>query len=418
MTHAPVAKGHTTMTPTSPEEHVATTPEAIERLRAGWAELLSYADHPQRSVHPDHYLRMLALLGDGIEPYVASWGEPGATPRAMLIGRTMRTSVRCRLAYLKFGTPSLRCVQLSYGGVLTDGTDAANEWIASHLAGLFHSGQAQLLRVGSIETDHPAAAVFQASRLGGLGATRRADRHWRRRLLDDDNAYIEHESAKKRWRIRRDRKKLAEHIEADNRALEIREFTGDDAPEELIRLGHAITSKGYQGPLGVGLQDTPLMRRVVGELSESRDLRAFLLMSGDEPVAHVFGSLFDGVYTLIATAFDPAYGGFRPGQLLLDHAYRTLGEEGVRWFDYGFGDAEYKRQAGSNSWEEVSVDLFGRSARPAVAYALQAGTGTLEGFARRVVGSGTVARLRKKARTLLAGRPGPKPKPRDEEKTG
>ena len=88
--------------------------------------------------------------------------------------------------------------------------------------------------------------------------------------------------------------------------------------------------------------------------------RGYVLYLRDTPAAFWHGNAYRGVFGAGATAFDPAFGDDRPGTYLLMRLVEDLAADpSVHTLDFGFGDAEYKRHFGDESWLEEDV------ARPA-----------------------------------------------------
>ncbi|MDB5385248.1 MAG: hypothetical protein JWM11_894 [Planctomycetaceae bacterium] len=73
-------------------------------------------------------------------------------------------------------------------------------------------------------------------------------------------------------------------------------------------------------------------------------LRSYLLYLGDLPVTFVVGMQFRGVFRYDEVGFDRKYHSVAPGKILLIKLLEDLfAHDTPQWFDFGMGDADYKR---------------------------------------------------------------------------
>lgn len=120
----------------------------------------------------------------------------------------------------------------------------------------------------------------------------------------------------------------------------------------------------HQAGLGVAFTDSPTWREILTLEAREGRWRGYWLLCGGQPVAYEVGCVYDDTFFLEATGFLPELGRFNPGTLLLIKVFENLRADGIAKVDYGFGDAEYKRVYGSESWCESTIVVFSpRSAR-------------------------------------------------------
>ncbi|MDP4022519.1 GNAT family N-acetyltransferase [Methylobacterium sp. NEAU 140] len=125
---------------------------------------------------------------------------------------------------------------------------------------------------------------------------------------------------------------------------------------------------------GMGIADpyaAEPIRRFLAAAASGADpaieLHALVLAETGRVLA-VFGGAVDGArYSGMFTAFDPEFGRFSPGDLLLQHLVRDQAERGRRGFDLGVGEARYKASICDETIEMVEtvlpVTLRGRAYR-------------------------------------------------------
>jgi hypothetical protein len=126
----------------------------------------------------------------------------------------------------------------------------------------------------------------------------------------------------------------------------------------------AIAAGTYQRGLGTGFEATPERRALLTLGSQRGWLRAYALYHRDTPIAFWHGWAYRRTYFSSSTGYDPRYAEHRVGIHLLMHVINDLiADPGVDVLDYGFGDAEYKRQYGTSSFPEQDVLVFAPTAR-------------------------------------------------------
>jgi len=79
-------------------------------------------------------------------------------------------------------------------------------------------------------------------------------------------------------------------------------------------------------------------------LAQHGALRSYILYFGDTPVTFVVGMQFRGVFRYDEVGFDRQYHALSPGRVLLIKILEDVyARQTAQWFDFGMGDADYKR---------------------------------------------------------------------------
>lgn len=327
-------------------------------LEPAWSALLARWGGPSLDPVPDFFLGLLDVLPDAPRPHVAVFGEPD-DPRALLVARRSRARSSGHLP-----RPALERLDVVYGGLVSDGSDAARGAVCAHLRALLDTRAAQLVSIHHLGLDDPWRAHLERA-LGPRLVRGAPAPHWSGALLDPSTREPARRFSGKR------RRKLA----WSDRQLE-KAFDGDvsvrtcDAPERVASFrvaAAAIGARSYQGALAVGVRDDALWTRLLGLLADSGRLRARLLVAAGAPIAYAVGAVHADRFTLHATAFLPEHAELSPGAYVLRRLLETLTTEGVATADFGFGDAQYKRTYGGDRVDEATLDAFGHSARSSAA---------------------------------------------------
>jgi CelD/BcsL family acetyltransferase involved in cellulose biosynthesis len=165
----------------------------------------------------------------------------------------------------------------------------------------------------------------------------------------------------------------------------------------------AVAAKTYQRGLGAGFADTDERRDLVRIGLEQGRFRAWLLSIDETPAAFWQGTARGDTFFVNSTGFDPAYGSHGVGTYLQQRMFEDLcADVAIRVVDFGWGDADYKRRFGTESWQEHDVVVFAPSPRGAVVNIVRTLVGGLDRAARRVLAAtGRTNRLRRLWRSRL-----------------
>jgi CelD/BcsL family acetyltransferase involved in cellulose biosynthesis len=134
--------------------------------------------------------------------------------------------------------------------------------------------------------------------------------------------------------------------------------------------------------------------------------RAWVLYLDGVPCAFELGHRCSETFIVAAKGFDPDYGHQNVGKVVqLKMLEDLVADPGVDVVDFGFGDADYKRHFGDESWVEEDVVVFEPRARPVAlnlaGTALQGTTAAARAALEKV---GGLARLRQRRRAQAGSR--------------
>jgi hypothetical protein len=165
-------------------------------------------------------------------------------------------------------------------------------------------------------------------------------------------------------RSRKHRKHLRQYQNALERQfpnqIEVRTYRKPEDLARAIQDAAAISKNTYQAAMGVGFADDVRRRHLLRTAAEKGWFRGHILYLNGEPAAFRFALCYNGVYFGDGIGYDARWKQLRVGTILFAKVLERLcGEEAVEYYDFGFGDAEYKRSYADESWlEAVGTYIF------------------------------------------------------------
>lgn len=298
-----------------------------------------------------------------VVPYVAILGG-GLEPHGGIMGRLSRRSHRYRIGYASVPGPTLRCLDIVYGGVLASENADTMESVVEHLFGLLGSV------IDMIFINHlPAQSKILPRLMAGGGVPDSRDTHWRYRLVPGSlTETIKHLSSKHRSDLRREDRALCRHFADD---VELRIYQTPAQVDDCLRTIAGVAERTYQAALGATISDSPLWDSILRCEAEQGRLRSYVLLCQGRAIAFQVGAAYGDVYFPETIGYLPEYQNLSPGRVLHMRVLADLCASGFREYDHGFGDAPYKRVFGSYSWDEVTLLLYSRRLPARMSHAVQ-----------------------------------------------
>jgi CelD/BcsL family acetyltransferase involved in cellulose biosynthesis len=172
--------------------------------------------------------------------------------------------------------------------------------------------------------------------------------------------------------------------------LELVDVTGSSIPpafSELVRLHDSRfeTKTAASAFSAAGVRDFHTQAAAV--LGEANQSHVFLLNLNGTPIAALYGFSVQGRFMFYQSGFEPAYGRFSVGTVLLGLVIRRCIETGHHEFDFLRGNETYKFRWANGSRILTTTCMFSNSSRSLVAKALFVATQWL----RRIKKAGAAA---------------------------
>jgi CelD/BcsL family acetyltransferase involved in cellulose biosynthesis len=339
------------------EPVVARSVEEALALREGWAALPTESPHADL----DFYLAVIDERDEVLGPHAVLLLEDGV-PAALAAMRLEEIRLVATFGYREVLRPRVRALTLVPGGIVAPSPSAERE-LARCLLRSLAGREAEVILLPSLRCDSELHRTLR----GEVGALRRSHfaetrTHRRLHLPATFDEFLASRTKKVRSGIRYDTKRLDQRL-GDRLRLERL-----DAPADFDRIFRDIVRVAeltYQRGLGAGFADTPERRRLTRLALERGWFRAWVLYDEQTPIAFWQGNVYGCVYHSGTTGYDPAYRKDRVGIYLLMRVIEDLcSVPEVDIFDFGFGDADYKRHFSDEAWDESDVVVFAPTLRP------------------------------------------------------
>jgi len=320
--------------------------------------------------------------------------------RAVVIGDLRSRDRWHGFGPLGFKLPGLDCLAIEQTCIVTDGTDDAVAAVVTHVGTLLQARAVQRVEIKNLRSESKLHAELGKQSVPCSGVQRTTYPRFSRLLRDPETGESVAYGTAKSHRKRRLRQRALERAFDDT--LEFSVVTSPDQTDAFVQEAAQIVSHTYQAALNVGINDNAPTRDYLRKLAAEGSLRGYAFRNSDGAIAYAVGDLMCGTYYLWATSYLPAYAKFSPGIVLLNQVFDALTAEGVTFFDFGHGDAEYKRRLGSEEREEQDLCIYGPHLAPRLAFAAHNGSDMLRKLARAtLVRFGLLDKLRQRRRGML-----------------
>jgi hypothetical protein len=343
------------------EVRVLSTLEQVLAIRPTWEALQAESDS-RTDIEADFDRYISVVESDRTcEPYVLLLFKEGA-PHAMWIGTLGPVRIWCKFGYLNILKPTLFGARITYGGYLGDFSEQTCNHLLDHLSTSLCDDGMDVVRFEQLPR-HSQLYSLVRKRPSILCRSRfpKFDKHWQMDIPDRMESFYAQHSSKTRQTLKRYIRKLEK-----NHQVHMLECTDSQTMLNVLPISADISKRTYQHALGWGLMDDAVTRRQLQTVARSGWLRFHVLYLDDAPCAFQYGFQYQGTYYLKTMGFNPDLRKSHIGTVLFLKIIECLCEDpAVDRFDFGYGDAEYKRRFATEHWDEATLYMFAPRAYPA-----------------------------------------------------
>ncbi len=377
---------------------VARTIDEVERIRGAWSNLQGDAV----TSDPDYYLEVLRHAENVRRPHIVLLERPGSGA-GMVVARLESVRLVSRIGYTTVARPRVRALRVAYEGLLGEAAGGLASEAVSELRAALWRGEADIVLFPNLRTDGPAFAEATTNppfllRQHGFDCKV----HRRLRLPESFGTFLASLSGSTRQGLRRNERRL---LDAHGAELTLRSHDRPEDVDAFFAAVKPVAAETYQSSLGAAVRGNELELSLTRLAARRGWFRARVLHLGDRPIAFWHGYAYGGVFQTHVPGFLPEYRNLNVGTYVLMRLLEDLcADPSVRILDFGFGDAEYKRRFGNESWQEADVTVFAPTFKGVRVNAVR--TAVLAGnrSGKRVLGSDRVARAKRTWRSQLTKR--------------
>jgi len=179
--------------------------------------------------------------------------------------------------------------------------------------------------------------------------------HYRATSPESIDDFFKRMGNKSRYNIKRSIRIL----ESSFQKVEYKCYSSINDIEKLSKDLELIASKTYQRGLDAGFILNDEFYDRLNITSKKNMLRTYVLYINDVPVSYWLAFKNDDILSLHSTGYDPTYSNYEIGTALLIHLIKdTAKDKQVKYIDFGWGDALYKRKYANICWNEISFYFF------------------------------------------------------------
>jgi hypothetical protein len=383
-------------------------------LRDDWQRMaLLSVDRRQRhgirldpAVDLDFYLTGIRSGNETLSPHVVVLRRDGVA-KTILVGRIDRTRLQVSLGYKRVSSNPARLLVLTHGGMLGEDSEEYATLLVESVKKCLRDREADVAWFYGMEPD---SAFCRVAKDAGGWITRdycpELTRRWRVRLPASYEDLLKQVSTNTRHNLKRYSKRLRD---AFGDQLTVKNFRNPGDVETILSDTEVIAAKTYQRGLGVGFADTDGMHQHMNLAANRGWLRAHILYIGSKPAAYWNGILYQRTLFTWTTGYDPDLSHLRPGTFLLQKMLQELcNEKAADEVDFGFGDAQYKRDWCDDEHFQVSQFLFAPTARGLFLSIFHSSLSSASTIARKLLTqTGAVGKIKKAWRARAAQRTAP-----------
>jgi len=324
--------------------------EELETIRPYWE---GWQCHPNSDF--EHFKLVCKLRPEILCPYVIVI-EENSQPRLLLAGRLEQTSFSPAIGYFRPVRIPAKVLVIIYQGLLGEKSVESAEALVQYLWSLVVAGEADAVVFHNLPDHSPLlSALLRCGPRWWCEKKFAWSMHWTMNLPEGHGSALQNFGSKHRNVIRKKQRKLESGFPNN---LSWRWITKCNDVSDLCKRLEAVAAGTYQRGLAVGFSDNEEKCLRYEFFSNRGQLRVQELVIKNKVEAYWAGTVYGDTYYVDETGFNPNLSPYSPGTVGLIRMAETLAREGVKIFDFGFGDAVYKSRYGNQYCREATVRLF------------------------------------------------------------
>lgn len=312
--------------------------EATIRWGDEWEELLSGSDSATPVVWPAaiaEETRHLCRPGEIRGQCLGTWKGSRLSGLALLPGK----SIARRTPLTPFPGSRLKGMRLAGNQIFTDGKQESLSRLMDEIGLELIRQKARFLLIEDLQTDSPLHREIERLKTRGYRWCWQTEPQPRFRIQFPPTAddYWKTFSSKSRYNLRRQDRRMEEtSLVCYTTPAEVGKF--------LEQAALVSRNSWQQKRIGTRIRNDEQERRFLKAVANDGHWQSYILFQRGVPAAFLLGMRDQKTFYYEEIGYDAKYAEYSPGTVLLfkviHHLYET---KRVDWFDFGFGDAPYKR---------------------------------------------------------------------------
>ena len=337
------------------------TDSELESIRKEWMELY---EHP--NVDPDFFRTIGANRKEIISPYVIALYRADVL-ESIVVGRIERGELPLTVGYWNAGRLPITRFVVVYGGILGKLAPEHCLAIERQIAECMRTEKCDVAWLHFAPIGSPVLEIFGGASILRRDYFRESRPHWVMKLPNDVEQIYGRMSAK----ARKNRKYESRRFEKEFATVTVQCYESETELERVLDDAEQIARRTYQRGLGVGFEANQENRERLHLEMRNERFRGYFLYADHKPIAFFIGTLRKNVLYDNFSAYDPDYSRLSPGTYLFFKIFEHACKAGIDSIDFGFGDAWYKSQFGTEQKYEVTIGLFAPTFRGVTINALR-----------------------------------------------
>jgi hypothetical protein len=284
------------------------------------------------------------------------------TPIALIVGWINQEYIVTNwFGYFKLHSPQLNCFEIENNGVITDGSQEAEQVVCDFFKSQLKNREIELFSFNHFSSQNPLWSELISTKRVCSKPIYKNSVNWITTLRNSRTGKLNNVHSKKTLqKLSRKANKFKKSFDND---LEIKSFNTKNEINSFICNAEVISKHSYQYSINIGVSNNLYWKNFLASLADGDYLKAYILFVKNEPVAYIMGAKYSNVLFLFATAFNSKFGNYSPGEYLRHELIGNFIEQGIDIIDYGYGDAIYKQRCGTENIREASIRIYGNGVR-------------------------------------------------------
>jgi CelD/BcsL family acetyltransferase involved in cellulose biosynthesis len=332
------------------------TLQELETVQTYWESWQNHANNDFAQ------FKLVCQLRPEIEsPYVLVI-ERNNQPHALLAGRSEWTQFAPAIGYLKPVRIPSKVIAVIHQGLLGHWDEETARESVHYLWSLLGAGVADAIEFHHLSEHSILLQALQVHISPWFCEKKpRWSYHWQMDIPVEGGFIKNKMRSKHRSEIRKMQRELESAFPGKVSWRWMSQF--DDVPGLCAQL-EEVAASTYQRGLGSGFFNNEEFRQRLALFAWRGLLRVQFLDIDGKAQAFWFGTVYQGVFYLSETSYDPDLRRYEVGTLTFIRMVDELAqEEGVLKLDFSLGDAHYKQRFGDQSWQETTICLFAPTAK-------------------------------------------------------